>query len=102
MEWFILLPVLLLILAAEFVNGWNDACNSIATVVSTRVLSPMTAVIMAVGLNIVGAMSGTAVAATLGKDVVARPRPPAQFFSGALTCGRGKATEGVCQSHGIF
>ncbi len=73
MEWALLIPVLLLILAAEFVNGWNDACNSIATVVSTRVLSPMTAVIMAVGLNIVGAMSGTAVAATLGKDVVAIP-----------------------------
>ena len=73
MEWAILIPVLLLILAAEFVNGWNDACNSIATVVSTRVLSPMVAVIMAVGLNIVGAMSGTAVAATLGREVVQAP-----------------------------
>jgi len=66
----LLICVLLLILAAEFVNGWNDACNAIATVVSTRVLSPMTAVLMAVLLNIAGAMSGTAVATTVGKDIL--------------------------------
>ncbi len=70
MEWMLLIPVLALILAAEFVNGWNDACNAIATVVSTRVLSPTAAVLMAVTLNIVGAMSGTAVATTIGKDVL--------------------------------
>ena len=66
-----LLPVLLLILAAEFVNGWTDAPNAIATVVSTRVLSPSAAVLMAAVLNIVGAMvTGTAVAATIGKGIV--------------------------------
>jgi len=70
MEWVLLVLVLLMILGAEFVNGWNDACNSIATVVSTRVMAPMTAVGMAVALNIVGAMSGTAVALTLGKGIV--------------------------------
>jgi PiT family inorganic phosphate transporter len=62
--------VLALILAAEFVNGWTDSPNAIATVVSTRVLSPYQAVIMATVLNAVGAMSGTAVAATIGKDIV--------------------------------
>lgn len=66
----LLLLVLALILAAEFVNGWTDAPNAIATVVSTRVLSPYQAVIMATVLNAVGAMSGTAVAATIGKDIV--------------------------------
>ena len=67
----LLLPVLLLILAAEFVNGWTDAPNAIATVVSTRVLSPSKAVIMAAVLNIVGALvTGTAVAATIGKGIV--------------------------------
>jgi PiT family inorganic phosphate transporter len=67
----LLLPVLLLILAAEFVNGWTDAPNAIATVVSTRVLSPSRAVIMAAVLNIVGALvTGTAVAATIGKGIV--------------------------------
>ena len=65
-----LLPVLLLILAAEFVNGWTDAPNSIATVVSTRVLPPHQAVLMATLLNAMGALSGTAVAATIGKGIV--------------------------------
>lgn len=65
-----LLPVLLLILAAEFVNGWTDAPNAIATVVSTRVLSPYQAVLMATVMNTFGAFSGTAVAATIGKGIV--------------------------------
>jgi len=59
-----------LVLAAEFVNGWTDAPNAIATVVSTRVLRPHTAVVMATGLNILGAFSGTAVAQTLGRGIV--------------------------------
>ncbi len=62
--------VLALVLAAEFVNGWTDAPNSIATVVSTRVLSPTQALAMASFLNVLGAMSGTAVAATIGKGIV--------------------------------
>ncbi|HEX5022822.1 MAG TPA: inorganic phosphate transporter [Candidatus Binatia bacterium] len=67
---FLLYGVLALILAAEFVNGWTDSPNAIATVVSTRVLSPYQAVIMATVLNAIGAVSGTAVAATIGKDIV--------------------------------
>jgi inorganic phosphate transporter, PiT family len=66
----LLLLVLALILAAEFVNGWTDSPNAIATVVSTRVLSPYQAVVVATVLNAIGAMSGTAVAATIGKDIV--------------------------------
>jgi PiT family inorganic phosphate transporter len=66
----LILPVLLLVLAAEFVNGWTDAPNAIATVISTRVLSPYQALIMATVLNVVGTMSGTAVAATIGKGIV--------------------------------
>ncbi|MBL7062534.1 MAG: inorganic phosphate transporter [Dehalococcoidia bacterium] len=63
--------VLLLVLAAEFVNGWTDAPNAIATVVSTRVLSPTQAVIMAAVLNIIGALvTGTAVATTIGTGIV--------------------------------
>ncbi|MBI2104356.1 MAG: inorganic phosphate transporter [Candidatus Omnitrophica bacterium] len=65
-----LLVVLGLVLAAEFVNGWTDAPNAIATVVSTRVLSPTRALILATLLNIVGALFGTAVAATIGKGIV--------------------------------
>lgn len=66
-----LIIVLLLVLAAEFVNGWTDSPNAIATVVSTRVLSPSQAVAMAAILNMVGALvTGTAVATTIGKGIV--------------------------------
>jgi len=62
--------VLLLILGAEFVNGWTDAPNAIATIVSTRSLSPYQAVVMASGMNLLGVFSGTAVAATIGKGII--------------------------------
>jgi len=65
---------LTLVLAAEFVNGWTDAPNAIATVVSTRVLRPHAAIVMATGLNILGAFSGT--------------------------CGRSYPREGDCQLRG--
>ncbi|MBI2611328.1 inorganic phosphate transporter, partial [Candidatus Gottesmanbacteria bacterium] len=66
----ILLLALFFILWAEFVNGWTDAPNAIATIIATRVLSPKKAIILATILNIIGAFSGTAVAATIGKDIV--------------------------------
>jgi PiT family inorganic phosphate transporter len=66
----VVLVVLLLVLGAEFVNGWTDAPNAIATVISTRVLSPAKALILASLLNVLGALSGTAVAATIGKGIV--------------------------------
>lgn len=62
--------LLFLILAAEFTNGWTDAPNAIATVVATRVLSPITAVIMAAIFNLLGVLSGTAVAKTIGTGIV--------------------------------
>ncbi|HEV3486739.1 MAG TPA: inorganic phosphate transporter [Vicinamibacterales bacterium] len=65
-----LLVVLLLILGAEFVNGWTDAPNAIATVVSTRSLSPFQALVMASVFNLLGVLSGTAVASTIGKDII--------------------------------
>jgi inorganic phosphate transporter, PiT family len=65
-----LIVVLLLILGAEFVNGWTDAPNAIATVVSTRSLSPLQAVLMAGALNLAGVLSGTAVATTIAKDII--------------------------------
>jgi inorganic phosphate transporter, PiT family len=55
----------------EFANGWTDAPNSIATVVSTRVLRPLHAVLMASALNLVGALLvGTAVAETIAEGIV--------------------------------
>jgi PiT family inorganic phosphate transporter len=68
---FLLIATLVVTLAAEFVNGWTDAPNAIATVVSTRVLSPSLAVLMAAVLNIVGVVvTGTAVAYTVGMEIV--------------------------------
>jgi PiT family inorganic phosphate transporter len=65
-----LIVALATVLAAEFVNGWTDAPNVIATVISTGVLAPRWAVLMAVVFNILGAMGGTAVAATVGSGIV--------------------------------
>ncbi|MBO7942182.1 inorganic phosphate transporter, partial [Streptomyces sp. S9] len=59
--------VLVVILAAlifEYVNGFHDTANSIATVVATKVLSPMQAVMLAASTNLIGALWGTAVAKT--------------------------------------
>lgn len=54
----------------DFINGFHDTANAIATSVSTRVLSPKKAVAMAAVLNLVGAVSGTAVAKTVGAGLV--------------------------------
>ena len=62
--------VLILAYLFEFANGWTDAPNSIATVVSTRVLRPLQAVAMAGLLNLIGALSGTAVASTIAEGIV--------------------------------
>ncbi|HUU63308.1 MAG TPA: inorganic phosphate transporter [Dehalococcoidia bacterium] len=65
--------ILVIILAVGFalVNGFNDAANAIATVVGTRSLSPLRAVIMAAIFNFAGAATGLAVAITIGKGIVA-------------------------------
>src|SRR5436853_3612070 len=58
-------------LAFDYINGFHDAANSIATVVSTRVLSPGKAVIWAAFFNFVAAFGfGTAVAKTIGNGMV--------------------------------
>lgn len=67
---FFLIAVISLALAFDFANGFNDAANAIATVVSTRVMSPLQAVLMAGAMNFLGAISGTAVAKAVGKGVV--------------------------------
>jgi inorganic phosphate transporter, PiT family len=67
----LLLLVIVLTLTFEFSNGWHDAANSIATVVSTRVLTPFRAVAWAAFWNFVAAFFfGTAVAGTIGKGMV--------------------------------
>lgn len=66
------LAVVVIVLAVtfDFINGFHDTANAIATVVSTRVLPPRVAIGMAAILNIVGALTSTAVAQAISKDIV--------------------------------
>jgi len=72
LEGAVVLVVLVVVLGVvfEYVNGFHDAANAIATVVATRVLTPLQAVVMAGSLNLVGALSGVAVAKTVGAGIV--------------------------------
>jgi PiT family inorganic phosphate transporter len=66
----IILIIVLLAVLFDVSNGWNDSANAIATVISTRVLSPLMAVAMAASMNILGAFFSTAVAKTIGEGIV--------------------------------
>jgi len=57
-------------LVFEYINGFHDSANAIATVVSTKVLTPRQAIILAALGNLIGAFAGTAVAGTIGKGMV--------------------------------
>ncbi len=82
----LLLLGILIALAFNFSNGMNDAANSIATVVATRVLSPLQAVLMAAAFNFIGPfLFTTAVAKTIGKGIVNPPFMTLEvFFIGIL------------------
>jgi PiT family inorganic phosphate transporter len=66
----LLLLVILTALVFEFINGFHDTANSIATVVATKVLTPMQAVALAAATNLIGAFYGTAVAKTISSGLV--------------------------------
>ena len=65
-----LLVTVVLALLFDFSNGWHDCANAVATVVSTRVLSPLAAVMWAGLLNVAGAFFSTAVAKMIGGGIV--------------------------------
>ena len=66
----LVLMVVLVALIFEYVNGFHDTANSIATVVATKVLSPMQAVALAASTNLIGALWGTAVAKTIASGLI--------------------------------
>src|SRR5215475_15986479 len=66
----LLFTVILVALAFEYINGFHDTANSIATVVSTKVLTPRQAVMLAAVTNLIGALWGTAVAKTIASGLV--------------------------------
>ena len=65
-----LFGVIFLALAFDYINGFHDTANAIATSVSTRALSPTQAIWMAAALNFLGALFSTGVAKTIGGDIV--------------------------------
>lgn len=66
--------VIILALAFDFINGFHDTANAIATCIATRSLSPRIAIIMSAFLNFVGAMVSTGVAKTIGGEIVTSPQ----------------------------
>lgn len=62
--------VIVLALSFDFINGFHDTANAIATSVSTRVLSPRLAILMAAVLNVVGALTSQKVAATISQGII--------------------------------
>lgn len=57
-------------LGFDFTNGFHDAANAVAASIATRAIRPMTALVMAAGLNVVGALVSTKVAATVGEGII--------------------------------
>ncbi len=66
----LVLIVVITALVFEYINGFHDTANSIATVVATKVLSPMQAVSLAASMNLIGALAGTAVAKTISSGLI--------------------------------
>jgi len=66
----LILTVILVALVFEYINGFHDTANSIATVIATKVLTPRQAVVMAACTNLVGALWGTAVATTIASGLI--------------------------------
>lgn len=81
-----LMIVVALALLFDFSNGWHDSANAIATVVSTRVLTPLNAVLLAGVLNVAGAFMSTAVAKMVGAGIVS-PSAVTQSVVGCALAG---------------
>lgn len=79
--------VIAITLLFEISNGWNDSANAIATVVSTRVLTPTQAVFLAAGMNIIGAFLTTAVAKTIGTGIVDPAHITLTVVAAAMSAG---------------
>ena len=62
--------VILIALVFEYINGFHDTANAIATSVATRALSTRQAILLSASWNLVGALMGTAVAKTIGSGLV--------------------------------
>ena len=66
----LIFSVILVALVFEYINGFHDTANAIATSVSTKVLTPRQAILLSTVFNLIGALAGTAVAKTIGKGLI--------------------------------
>jgi inorganic phosphate transporter, PiT family len=80
----VLIIIVALGLGFDFINGFHDTANAIATSVATRVLTPGQAVSMAAVLNVAGALTGTAVASTVGKGIIPTELASQELVAAAL------------------
>jgi inorganic phosphate transporter, PiT family len=83
-ELIVLIIIVALGLGFDFINGFHDTANAIATSVATRVLTPGQAVSMAAVLNVAGALTGTAVASTVGKGIIPTELASQELVAAAL------------------
>jgi PiT family inorganic phosphate transporter len=85
----LLVLIVALALAFDFINGFHDTANAIACSVSTRVLDPRTAIAMAATMNLAGALVSTKVAATIGKGILVADYVTPELVIAALVAAIG-------------
>src|SRR3982751_2893684 len=84
----LLVVVLILAVTFDYINGFHDTANAIATSVSTRALKPEQAIVLSATANFVGALSGTAVAKTIASGLAVKPDgPQGQIIGAAAVVG---------------
>ncbi|GKX65966.1 inorganic phosphate transporter [Inconstantimicrobium mannanitabidum] len=76
--------IVILVLIFDFINGFHDTATAVATSITTRALSPTAAIIICAIFNFIGAFTGTAVAKTVGEDIVSHSSIPQWVIFGVL------------------
>ncbi|NUS72163.1 MAG: inorganic phosphate transporter [Corynebacteriales bacterium] len=89
MELTAVLAIIIIALVFDYTNGFHDAANAIATSVSTRALTPRTALAMAALMNLLGALIGEGVAKTVGSGIIDPPEDSTGLL--VVACGLGGA-----------
>lgn len=80
----ITIAIVILALSFDFINGFHDTATAVATTITTRALKPKTAILLCATFNFLGAFMGTAVAKTVGDDIVSHNYMPQWVLIGVL------------------
>ncbi|OVE67176.1 anion permease [Clostridium diolis] len=76
--------IVITVLIFDFINGFHDTATAVATSITTRALKPQTAIVICAIFNFIGAFSGTAVAKTVGENIVSHNSMPQWVILGVL------------------